>query len=81
MKEILKVSEEGSDVISVYISKIERQVEGREDKEEIKEVLVKGIIERVLVAEVLRRKNKGLGLMDKKHEIILGKALRKGYRV
>jgi hypothetical protein len=81
LKEILKVSEEGSDVISVYISKIERQVEGREDKEEIKEVLVKGIIERVLVAEVLRRKNKGLGLMDKKHEIILGKALRKGYRV
>jgi hypothetical protein len=75
LKKILKVSEKGSDVISVYISKVEKEVEGREDKEEIEEVLVKGIIERELVAEVLRRKNKGLGLKDKKHEIMLGKAL------
>jgi hypothetical protein len=38
-------------------------------------VLVRGIIERELVAEVLRRKNKGLGLKDKNQEIMLGKAL------
>jgi hypothetical protein len=33
----------------VYKSKIERELEGREDKEEIKEVLVRAIVERVLV--------------------------------
>ncbi|MDR3124543.1 MAG: hypothetical protein LBU10_01515 [Endomicrobium sp.] len=38
-------------------------------------MLVRGIIERELVAEVLRRKNKGLGLKDKNQEIMLGKAL------
>jgi hypothetical protein len=36
----------------VYISKIERELEGREDREEIMEVLVRAIVERVLTAEV-----------------------------
>jgi hypothetical protein len=49
---------ENSNVISVYISKIERELEGREDREEIKEVLLRSIVEKVLVAEELRRKGK-----------------------
>jgi hypothetical protein len=75
VKEVLGIEEKRSNVVSVYISKIERQLEGREDREEIKEVLVREIVERVLVAEELRRKGKELGLRDKNHEIILGKAL------
>jgi hypothetical protein len=75
VKEVLGIEEKGSNVISVYISKIDRELEGREDREEIKEVLVRAIVERVLVAEELRSKGKELGLRDKNHEIILGKAL------
>jgi hypothetical protein len=75
VKEVLGIEEKGSNVISVYIKKIERELEGREDKEEIMEVLVRAIVERVLVAEELRSKGKELGLRDKNHEIILGKAL------
>ncbi|MDR1474867.1 MAG: ABC transporter permease [Endomicrobium sp.] len=71
----LKVSEEGSDVISVYITKLERELEGRREKEEIIRGLVRGVVERVLVADKLRKKGKEKGLRDRNEEIILGRAL------
>jgi hypothetical protein len=75
LKKALSITGRGSDVVSVYIGKVERQVEGREDREEIMKVLVSSIIEKVLVVEELRREGKDLGLRDKSQEEVLGRAL------
>ena len=57
--------------ISVYIKKLNAQ----ENETESYNEFVKGIIEKILAAGVLRKKRKANGLQDKTYEIILGRAL------
>jgi hypothetical protein len=71
----LNIPENGSDVICVYITKLEREVEGRREKEEIIRAFVRGVVERALVADILRKKGKENGLRDRNEEIILGRAV------
>jgi hypothetical protein len=75
LREALGISENGVDAVSVYIAKLQNQTEGNENSREIMNTLVKGIVERALVAHVLRVKRKEFGLKDKNQEIILGRAI------
>lgn len=73
--EALGISEDGADAVSVYLAKLQNQTEGKENSREIMNAFVKGIVERVLVAHVLRVERKEFGLKDKNQEIILGRAI------
>jgi hypothetical protein len=75
LREALGISENGVDAVSVYIAKLQNQTEGKENSREIMNAFVKGIVERVLVAYILRSKDKALGLKDRNQEIILGRAI------
>ncbi|MDR2252202.1 MAG: hypothetical protein LBD98_05245 [Endomicrobium sp.] len=75
LMEALSISENRVDAISVYITKLQNQTEGKENSRKIMNAFVKGIVERVLVAHVLRFERKEFGLKDKNQEIILGRAI------
>jgi hypothetical protein len=75
LREALGISENGADAVSVYLAKLQNQTEGKGNSREIMNAFVKGIVERVLVAHVLRVERKEFGLKDKNQEIILGRAI------
>jgi hypothetical protein len=75
LREALGISENGVDAVSVYIAKLQNQTEGKENSSEIMNAFVKGIVEKALVAHVLRVNRKEFGLKNKSQEIILGRAI------
>lgn len=75
LREALGISENGVDAVSVYLAKLQNQTEGKGNSREILDAFVKGVVERALVAYILRSKDKALGLKDRNQEIILGRAI------